>query len=302
MKIIYGCGVMLWLGLLLAGCGAGDPSDAQAAPTGAESLVDIDTSAPVGEPMQVSYFVANPPQGTQYTLVWSDEFSTFNTAKWMMRDLAQSTGYCALNPAMVTIQNGALSIVARKIPYLGKLYSCGRIETRERISFSSGYFEVRAKMSSGSGMHTSIWMWPANDIWPPEIDLVEWWQPWLQQVWQSVHWFDATKPQNNAYDSTQISCATCVTDYHIYAVEWSPELLVWYMDGRETKRMTQHVPATAMYFIMDSIAEAFVPADASTDASSGLLVDYVRIYRKDTIGPRDCMVASIQPPAGRSPL
>ena len=76
--------------------------------------------------------------------------------------------------------------------------------------------------------------------------------------------------------------------YHVYAVDWSPEKIVWSLDGRVYSTVTPaQLPAGARW-VFDAPAHLLLNLavggnwpgrpDASTVFPQTLLIDYVRIY------------------------
>ncbi|MBQ7039281.1 MAG: family 16 glycosylhydrolase, partial [Clostridia bacterium] len=74
-------------------------------------------------------------------------------------------------------------------------------------------------------------------------------------------------------------------DFHIFACEWTPEEIIFYVDGREVKR--DSIKDTAMEdtesLVRFSTAVAMNFAGKVTDECDGkaMIVDYVRVYQTD---------------------
>jgi beta-glucanase (GH16 family) len=76
--------------------------------------------------------------------------------------------------------------------------------------------------------------------------------------------------------------------FHIFAIEWEPESIRWYLDGQLTQTVTvQDVPGTWVYdhdfFIIMNLAVGGGwpgPPDDTTVFPQQMLVDYVRVYQK----------------------
>jgi beta-glucanase (GH16 family) len=131
-----------------------------------------------------------------FRIVWSDEFSVAglpDTAKWSYdtdRNAAgwynnelQYYGNARVGNSMV--ESGLLMITARHedlstagLPdWNGQRYSSARLVTRDKASWTHGFFEVRAKLPCGKGTWPAIWMlsMPPAARWPDdgEIDIME---------------------------------------------------------------------------------------------------------------------------------
>lgn len=94
---------------------------------------------------------ANAPEG--YVLTWSDEFSgtTVDEAEWNYRVEAKMGSVC--DKKWVSVANGNMRIAC--VPIDSVKYSGGGLITKRK--FSSGYFEVAAKIDGGYGWHDSFW-------------------------------------------------------------------------------------------------------------------------------------------------
>ena len=81
------------------------------------------------------------------------------------------------------LRDGALEITAAPGENRGRLpYVSGMITTQgagtgggagSGFAQRYGHFEFRAKLPRGRGLWTSLWLLPADNTWPPEIDVVE---------------------------------------------------------------------------------------------------------------------------------
>ncbi|MGB1451152.1 MAG: glycoside hydrolase family 16 protein, partial [Marinirhabdus sp.] len=75
----------------------------------------------------------------------------------------------------VEVANGNLTITATK---QGGVYQSGRITTKNKVEFTYGTIEIRAKLPKGNGLWPALWMLGSNIGtlgWPAcgEIDIME---------------------------------------------------------------------------------------------------------------------------------
>jgi beta-glucanase (GH16 family) len=72
-------------------------------------------------------------------------------------------------------------------------------------------------------------------------------------------------------------------DWHVFALDWRPDALVWFVDGVERWRFTDAsaIPAESMYLLINLAVGGEWPGspDATTVFPSLLLVDYVRVWQ-----------------------
>lgn len=188
-------------------------------------------------------------------IVWSDEFNgnSLDTSKWTYDT---GNGFWVPDPGFwvsgwgnneledytsrtqnVWVANGFLHIKAQQESYEGYDYTSGRIKTMDRFSKKYGRFEFRAKLPAGTGFWPALWMLPQNSPyggWPNsgEIDVMENNGSKPNQVGGAIHFGGAGG--NDVYFG-----ATCylpngdsVTNFHTYALEWTPAAIRWYVDDQ----------------------------------------------------------------------
>lgn len=258
-----------------------------------------------------------------YRLVWRDEFNgtSLDTSKWGyqlgVRDqYGSSTGpvfwgneelqyYTA---DAVSVADGMLKITATKqaMPD-GRSYSSGRILTRDKASWTYGYFEARMKTPTGNGMWPAFWMlpqpsttassdniyggWPANG----EIDIMEAKGRLGNVVDTTLHFGKAWDAHDYVSRATTLSTST--EEWHTYAVEWTNTNIIWYIDGeqvllvskarwwtQDASNQGQSAPFDQPFYILFNLAVGGMydnyeqPDGAFTSAA--MYVDYVRVYEK----------------------
>jgi len=188
------------------------------------------------------------PEG--YELVWNDEFSgnSLDTTKW---NYDRGTGaqyglngwgnnelqyYTVDRPTNVRVDNGMLVIEAHKENYKGMGYTSGRINTAGKGDWKYGRFEIKARLPEGRGTWPALWMLPTmeNMQWPDdgEIDIMEHVGYNQNNIIATIH-----TGAYNHMDGTQISDSIKVDNaagyFHRYALEWTPEKLTWFVDGKK---------------------------------------------------------------------
>lgn len=196
---------------------------------------------PTGQP-------ATQPANNSWQLVWSDEFD-YNglpdAAKWSYdvgghgwgnKELQNYTGKRLEN---ARVENGVLIIEARRDGAEPNPYTSARLVTKNKGDWTYGRFEVKAKVPSGRGTWPAIWMLPTQrsygeGYWPDngEIDIMEHVGYEPDVVHASAH----TKAYHHSI-GTQKSDKTTVdtarSDFNVYAVEWTPQEIRWYVNDRE---------------------------------------------------------------------
>jgi len=233
---------------------------------------------------------------TGYKLTFDDEFNSLSVSQsgqgtvwadirpyWRMNanadigfgDSAFVDAGSGINP--FSIQNGALNIQAIQTsdPVVGPgHWASGLLQTENSFSQTYGYFEIRAQLPADTGVWPAFWMLPANDTWPPEVDVFEAYG--TPDLYQTVH------TGVTGQDSTQTTWSdqpSMLTGFHSYGVLWTANSITFYFDG--TAVGEQPVPADLhqpMYMLID-LAMQRIGGVSSTPKS--MQVDYVRVYSSD---------------------
>ena len=185
---------------------------------------------------------------TSWRLVWSDEFNYTglpDSSKWGYDVGSHGWGnkelqnYTDRRKENARVENGVLIIEARRDGRESQPYSSARLVTKGKGDWTYGRFEVRAKLPSGRGTWPAIWMLPTQrnygaGYWPDngEIDVMEHVGYDPDVIHASAH----TKAYHHSIN-TQKTAKTKVdsarSGFNVYAVEWTPEEIRWYVNGRQ---------------------------------------------------------------------
>jgi beta-glucanase (GH16 family) len=241
-----------------------------------------------------------PEQAWQ--VVWEDEFDgpagqIPNATRWRF-DVGTDWGNAQLeydtNRATnaSTDGNGNLTIVARKEAYQGRSYTSARINTRGYFERAYGRFEARIKLPVGQGIWPAFWLLGADQAtvpWPAcgEIDIMEFRGQLPNIVTGSLHGpgYSGGSAWTGSFERTG---AGFDQDFHVFAIEWSPDRITWLVDGQAYQRVTREEFAPSRDWVFDhpffiilnvAVGGNYVgPPDATTVFPQTMTVDYVRVY------------------------
>jgi uncharacterized protein (TIGR03437 family) len=176
------------------------------------------------------------------------------------------------------------------------VYTSGRIKTEGLYAAEYGRIEARIKVPFGQGMWPAFWMLGNNITtvgWPAcgEIDIME-----NVGFTPSIAYGSLHGPDNyNVTAQYQLPNGNLADDFHVFAVEWSPQQITFYVDGNlyETQSNTGNgwvfnVPGNPFFIILNVAVGGDWPGspDATTQFPQDMLVDYVRVYQAtSTPGP-----------------
>lgn len=122
-------------------------------------------------------------------------------------------------------------------------FTSARITTQNKFDFAYGTAEAKIKLTKGSGLWPAWWML-GNQIWPTtgEVDIMEniGESDWANAAVHGPGYSGETPFVNRQY----FNASNDVTNWHVYAVEWSPTEMIFKYDGivmyKVTKTMINH--------------------------------------------------------------
>ncbi len=223
-----------------------------------------------------------------WKLVWQDEFDgdAVDRAKWFVEDAAldKNNEQQYYSPDEVFLREGHLVLRSRRREKGGHPYTSGLVETKGTFSQTYGLFEVRAKLPRGQGVWPAHWLMPADNRWPPEIDITELLGHEPHTVHMTLHW---PGPPMNGTDGTSFTGPDFTQGFHIFSVEWEVHEMRWLIDGKQRYATKEHIPDIPMRIILNTAVGGDWPgeADQTTIFPQEHIIDYVRVYARDnTIG------------------
>jgi beta-glucanase (GH16 family) len=180
-----------------------------------------------------------------WSLVWSDEFNgnNLNTGDWNYDIGNGCPSLCGwgnnelqyYRAENVSVSGGNLVITSLAESYGGASYTSGKVTTKNKQTFLYGRIEMRAKIPTGGGMWPAFWMMPQDDAYggwaaSGEIDIMEAANS-TTSIGGTLH-FGGSWPNNTSSGgSYSLGGTNFADDFHIYAVEWEPDEMRWYVDG-----------------------------------------------------------------------
>ena len=166
-------------------------------------------------------------------------------------------------------------------------YESARLSTEGLFAQEHGRVEVRLGLPGGEATWPAVWMLGANRAevgWPNcgEIDIVEHIGRRGGEV-QGVAHAPGYSGEAGIIGRTQL---LDVAAFHVFAIEWDHDAVVWSVDGRVFHRIDRDRvaswPFDQPFFLIMNVAVGGTlggdpgPADAQPQH---LVVDYVRVYR-----------------------
>lgn len=247
-----------------------------------------------------------------YSLIWQDEFDqdAINLADWNYETgdgtdygLPKGWGNSELqiyttdpSNAYLSDDNGnsVLVITAKEDGQGG--YTSAKLTTQNKVSARFGKVTTRIKLPETQGIWPAFWMLGTNfDVmdWPGcgEIDILELVGNLPEKTLHTVHFTNGENSwEYNSKDYT-LSTGKFSDDYHIFTLDWTPEEMIFFVDGQEAQRVAIEADMKeflrSFYFILNIAVGGTLPGnpDGSTLLPQSMFVDYIRYYEKNGFTP-----------------
>jgi beta-glucanase (GH16 family) len=254
---------------------------------------------------------AAAPASATYSLVWSDEFNgtSLDYANWTPDIGNGCPSLCGwgnneleyYRAENVTVSGGNLVLETRDESYGGASFTSGKVTTRGKQTFLYGRIEMRAQIPTGGGMWPAFWMMPQDDVYggwaaSGEIDIMESSNA-TTSVGGALHFGGGWPDNASTSASYSLGGANFADQFHIYAVEWEPTVIRWYVDGVlfATRVSSQWYSDAApenplapfdqeFYIILNAAiggeyTGCTTPSCITASLPQQYLIDYVRVYK-----------------------
>jgi beta-glucanase (GH16 family) len=196
--------------------------------------------------------------------------------------------------------DGSLVINVLREPYTGsdgiaRDFTSARLKTQGLFAQAYGRFEARMKLPRGQGLWPAFWMLGSDIMsagWPAcgEIDIMEnvGFEPGIAHG--TVHGPGYSGAGGIGAPFALPAGQRLADDFHVFAVEWEPGVLRFYVDAQlYATRTPANLPSGSRwvfdhpFFLLINVAvggEWPGPPDGTTVFPQQMLVDYVRVYRR----------------------
>jgi beta-glucanase (GH16 family) len=298
-----------------------------AAPTSAPAPTSTSTGEASPRPSGSSggLTLAAPGQGTaqpdipgQWKLAFSDEFAgtTLDQTKWQLcnpsfRALClpwngerQVFNAATQDNANVKVSDGQLHLIATNE---GGQIRSGMVSTGpwpdsfgprpagyQGFSYTYGYYAGRVRIPKGNGYWPSLWQLPSQQQqggkgWPDtgEYDVFEIPGNNPSEYHFTAHWGGGGGDCGHPCTPQQATISDASAGWHTFGLDWEPNGLTWYVDGKKMGRTVTDQAAIknyAFYIIANlSVGGTWPPLnggiDGSTPFPASMDIDWLRVYQ-----------------------
>lgn len=231
--------------------------------------------------------------------VWSKTFSdnfssaSLDTKKWLARyywgdKMFKDSYSLSHDKHFVTegknleFKQSKLQIITKKEAIKGKSwhhskgfvtrdfgYTSGLINTAKSFRQLHGTFEAKIKFHSSGDLQNAFWM--VSQTMVPHIDIAK----ANKKVFIGNAWGDSGDLKSIKRFTKSKSRTKLSADFFIYTLEWTPERLVWKINGLEIASTNQGIPQEAMYIVLS----AGVQRELENSLPATMEVDWVRCFQ-----------------------
>jgi beta-glucanase (GH16 family) len=175
-------------------------------------------------------------------------------------------------------------------------FESSRLQTKGKLSFKYGRLEARIRVPNGDGTWPAFWLL-GNDIdtnqWPNcgEIDIMETKGSEPYTVHGTVH--GPGYSGGDGISSTKTMSKRIGSGYHVYALDWTYNKMVWSIDGKVYHTVTandvgqnnSYVFNKQMFMIMNVAAGGWFAGQIDPDLNAAWMgIDYIRYYSLNGVG------------------
>ena len=244
-----------------------------------------------------------------WQLVWADEFDVDGApdpTKWTYDIGGSGWGnneweYYTDRTENARAEGGHLIIEAREESFGGRDYTSARLVTRGLAAWTYGRIEARIKLPFGQGIWPAFWMLPTNSPyggWPAggEIDIMEYLGHDTDRIYGTLHYGGGSVGHLFQGDNYELSTGTFADDFHVFAIEWEPRRIRWYVDDELFYTQVSWTSGGGAYpapfdspfhILLNLAVGGDWPGypDATTTFPQQMLVDYVHVYQNPDAYP-----------------
>lgn len=256
-------------------------------------------------------YPASPLHKEGYRLIFHDEFDgkTIDRSKWILEYLPSWPKDRSVCRPTYEMKDGIIKLIIDKDSknefdkgmYISGFMSASRtgmhhydpkrkalhsIKTEATQINQYGYYEMRAKMQIGGGVHCAWWLIGFED--DPnqscEIDIFEILGTDVNRIWSTVHsWKDSTITYHTEHP--WFASKSLAEEFHVYGFDWTPEGVTTYVDGIQVMKhkavITYPLIQIISFYDNRYAKNAWTGTyDPSIPYPKSFDIDYIRMYKK----------------------
>jgi beta-glucanase (GH16 family) len=170
---------------------------------------------------------ASNPAGAA-TASWVDRFATYNSGRWQIASGWSNGDYLVNNwlASQVAFGPDGLVFTLNKNASSPSGYASGEIRTK--TTFQYGYFEAKMQAAAGAGLDTGFFTYTGKSFGAPTNNEVD-----VEVLGQNTHAVSLTYHNGAQQVSTSVKLPFDASAApHLYAFDWQPKYIRWYIDNK----------------------------------------------------------------------
>lgn len=211
----------------------------------------------------------------QWKLVMQDHFygTKIDYAKWGVYNGGNGGDRVAQN---TIVRDGKLVLRTTKV---NGVWKGAGVSAARGNKQTYGKYLMRVRFDRGYGVRVAALLWPADGVWPPEVDFYE--IP-AKAADRQVNTLTNHYGTRGNHKMMHESYRGDFTKWHVVGVEWTPWALRFTMDGKVMRVMKRNIPQKPMWLGIQTRPGSDMGAqpNSTTPRVVDLEVDWVKIFRK----------------------
>ncbi len=233
-----------------------------------------------------------PASGSgNFVLAWQDDFDAFDGSLWALQTFSWDGNLAQFSNQNATVADGKVTINLTPEPTDTAKPFRG-VEMRSTKTITYGKVEARIRFARGSGVVSSLVTiytpWPADD-WN-EIDFEHLGNA-PSKLQTSCQVYTGPAPQKpvstsvtpTRFEQMQTLGFDAEADFHVYAAEWTPEQVKFFVDGQLIRSWNQEaarmkLPQNILFTIWASNTASWAGPINETSAPTSAEMDWIKVY------------------------
>lgn len=226
------------------------------------------------------------PKEMGYKLVWEDQFkgNKLDTSKWSIRGIGpRALGF--VSSEAVKVEKGYLKLFALK---KGDSMLISAVGTQDKFMTKYGYFECRAQLQQSPGVWGAFWLQSPllskgddPSLFGAEIDIMEFFKKLGTDIVSHNVWWGPYGPNQQTTRGMQSYLKGVSKGFHKFALEWTPEKYIFYIDGYKFYEVKKGISQIDQYIILSMELPGKMEDLKHTVFPDVFTIDFVKVYKKN---------------------
>ena len=260
-----------------------------------------------------------PPEDRHWNLVFEEQFDTIDPEFWKVANDFDHYGEPQVYTSRIDnvfVSDGELVLRVNRESYRCRQlcgwacnkrrydYTSGWIESTRDLDVRFGYLESRIRIPHGFGFWPAFWTFIGEGVTNPhnaaEIDIFEMLgndPPTIMGTNLHLDYCNCGESECGCAYLEDHMCPSADSSilchqldveipdyssaYHIYAVEWNPSKIIWYVDGRMVRNSPNPGIVDPVRIIFNLAVTPWKLPDKTTPFPSSMNIDYLKVYQME---------------------